>query len=333
MMQPFDPVVRMRALPVARLLADGEMHSIRSLAQRARVDEGAVGPLLEELQALGLPLVRDDRGAVGLPGGLELLSRDRVLSALRPRARGLLSEFDLHGQIDSTNTEALRRVQQGASSGLVVSAEQQTAGRGRRGRGWISPFGCNIYVSSVWEFAGNPAVIGGLSLAVGVAVAEALAETGFGSVSLKWPNDILYGDAKLGGILIEITGGASGPTTAVIGIGLNLRMPAKAATQIDQRWTDLASAGSGVSRNALLAAVLNHLLPLLDEYGSCGLEPWRERWLSRNAFSGRQVCLQQGDRQIVGEMLGVGERGELRIDVGGCELSFEGGEVSLRAVS
>jgi BirA family biotin operon repressor/biotin-[acetyl-CoA-carboxylase] ligase len=214
-----------------------------------------------------------------------------------------------------------------------VSAEQQTAGRGRRGRRWISPFGRNIYLSSLWKFAGKPEVIGGLSLAVGVAVAEALAETGFGDVKLKWPNDILYGDAKLGGILIETSGCASGPTTAVIGIGLNLGMPAEAAAEIDQPWTDLALAGNRVLRNELLAAVLNHLLPLLDEYESRGLEPWRERWLKRNAFGGRQVCLQQGDRQIVGTMLGIGDRGELRLDVGGSELFFDGGEVSLRAVS
>ena len=332
-MQPFDPVARMRALPVARLLADGEMHSIQQLAQAARLEGGAVELLLEELQALGLQLVRSDCGAVGLPGGLDLLSRDQVLSALTPRARSLLSELDLHAQIDSTNTEAFRRLRQGATSGLVVSAETQTAGRGRRGRSWTSPFGRNIYVSSLWHFAGKPEVIEGLSLAVGVAVAEALAEVGFKDVMLKWPNDILHGGAKLGGILIEISGGAAGPTNAVIGIGLNLGMPAEAATEIDQPWTDLTRADNGVLRNELLAAVLNHLLPLLDEYESRGLGPWRERWLSRDAFGGRQVRLQQGGRQIVGKMLGIGDRGELRLDVGGSELSFEGGEVSLRAVS
>ena len=242
-------------------------------------------------------------------------------------------ELDLHAQIDSTNTEALRRAQQGATSGLVVAAEQQTAGRGRRGRGWVSPFGRNLYMSCFWKFAGKPEVIEGLSLAVGVAVAEALADVGVTDVMLKWPNDILLGGAKLGGILIEITGGASGFTNAVTGIGLNLGMPAAATTEIDQPWTDLTLAGNRVLRNELLAAVLNHLLPLLDEYESRGLGPWRERWLSRNAFSGRQVRLRQGDRQIVGAMLGIGDRGELRLDVGGSELSFEGGEVSLRAVS
>ena len=141
--------------------------------------------------------------------------------------------------------EALRRVEAGGRSGLVCTAEQQTAGRGRRGREWISPFGRNLYVSTVWEFTQGAAALEGLSLAVGVAVAQALKGLGLPEVQLKWPNDIQHEGKKLGGVLLEMVGDASRQCQVVVGIGVNVAMPGAAANAIDQAWTDISRMTAG----------------------------------------------------------------------------------------
>ena len=265
----------------------------------------------------------------------ETLNRNHIESGLTPQARALLLELELHDSIDSTNAEALRRIERGtAGSGLVVSAEQQTAGRGRRGRGWVSPHAANIYLSLVWEFQRGVEAMDGLSLAVGVAAADALALRGLQNVALKWPNDLLHGGAKLGGILVETSGHVTGPTSAVIGVGINLAMPEAEAGGIDQRWTDASRAGGiDAGRNTLLATLLNHLLPLLADFESVGFGPWQDRWLARNAHAGQAVALRSGDSEVIGVVQGVDQTGALLLDLGGTVQAFNGGELSLRPVS
>jgi BirA family biotin operon repressor/biotin-[acetyl-CoA-carboxylase] ligase len=262
----------------------------------------------------------------------ELLDHECIHSGLSPQARALLSELVLHRDIDSTNADVARRLEAGAGSGLVVSAEQQTAGRGRHGRRWVSPFGTNIYLSLAWRFAQGVDGMVGLSLAAGAAAADALEQHGLADICLKWPNDILYGGAKLGGILVETSGAAAGPVTAVVGIGINLRMPAESAETIDQAWTDAERAtGATIGRNALLASLLNHMLPLLAGYEDEGFGSWRERWQDRNAHIGQPVTVRSGDSSVVGIVSGIDQTGALLLDVGGTEQVFSGGEVSLRA--
>lgn len=261
----------------------------------------------------------------------EPLASESIQAGLSPQARGLLTELALHQEIDSTNAEAMRRLGGGSGSGLVVSAEQQTAGRGRRGRRWVSPLGTNLYLSLAWTFDRGVEAMGGLSLAVGVAVADALDQQGLPGVGLKWPNDILHGGAKLGGILVETAGNNGGPADAVVGIGINLRMPEDSAGDIDQAWTDVERArGSGMGRNALFSTLLNHLLPLLAGFEREGFGAWRERWLSRNVHAGRRVTLTSGASTVAGVVQGIDESGALLLDVGGTTRSFNGGEISLR---
>lgn len=264
----------------------------------------------------------------------EPLASETIQAGLSPQARALLGELVLHREIDSTNTEALRRLADGSGSGLVVSAEQQTAGRGRHGRRWVSPPGAHIYLSLAWTFERGVESMGGLSLAVGVAVADALEQEGLPDVGLKWPNDILHAGAKLGGILIETAGNASGPAHAVVGIGLNLRMPEDSAGDIEQAWTDLErAAGAAADRNGLFSRLLNHLLPLMADFEYDGFVAWRERWLSRNAHAGRQVTVTSGANTVTGIVQGVDQTGALLLDVGGTVQAFSGGEVSLRSAS
>jgi BirA family biotin operon repressor/biotin-[acetyl-CoA-carboxylase] ligase len=264
----------------------------------------------------------------------DLLNRAVILELLPSKAAQLLQELDIQQVVDSTNALAMRHVQAGAGAGLVCVAEQQTAGRGRRGRAWVSPFATNLYLSVVAEFPRGAAAAEGLSLAVGVAVAEALELTGVTGLTLKWPNDILHADAKLGGVLIEIVGAADGPCQAVIGVGLNVCMPKTAALDIDQNWTDISRVFPGtVGRNQLLAAVLGELLPLVFSYERDGLAPWLDRWLQRDAYAGQRVVIHSGPREIAGAMAGIDKSGALLLDTGSGIQRIYGGEVSLRRES
>lgn len=276
-------------------------------------------------------------GSFGMPdthprADIEMLEVERILAGMSGPSRALLAQLSLHTEIDSTNAEALRRIAAGAGAGLVCIAEQQTAGRGRRGRRWISPFASNLYLSLVWEFAGGSAAAGGLSLAVGVAVTDALQRCGVTNLQLKWPNDILCGTAKLGGILVEIVESGTRACQLVVGVGINVQMPAAAAAAIDQDWTDIVSVtGSAPGRNHLLACLLDELLPLLASFETTGFGPWRQRWLERDAYAGKSVLVQSGALQLEGTASGINEQGALLLRVGETMQALHGGEVSLRA--
>ena len=315
------------------LLASGEYCSGQVLADALGISRTAVWKQLNALSELGLEIESVKGRGYRIPGGIDLLQAEQVRAALVPVAAGLLSRLELTETVDSTNAEAMRQVELGATSGLVCSAEQQLAGRGRRGRAWVSPFARNLYVSAVWEYHQGAAALEGLSLAVGVAVARALAACSLPPVQLKWPNDITYEGAKLGGVLLEMTGDAAGTCQVIVGIGLNVAMPDGAARDIDQAWTDIEtmSTGSRPGRNDLLAALLNELLPLLAGYEQQGFAPWRDPWLALDAFAGQSVVLHTGARDLAGIARGVDDRGALQLETAtaGTQSIF-GGEISMR---
>ena len=258
------------------LLANGEFRSGQDLADAMGVSRTAVWKQVNRLAAdLGLAIESVRGKGYRIPGGIDLLDADQVKAALDARARALLTRLEILDTVDSTNAEVMRQAEQGYVPGLVCTAEQQTAGRGRRGRQWVSPYASNLYLSLLWEFSQGAAALEGLSLAVGVAVARALRACAVPYVQLKWPNDVLYGGAKLGGILLEMTGDAAGSCQVVIGVGLNVAMPAAAAGAIDQAWTDIKTitANQHPGRNRLLAALLNELLPLVADFEQQGFSP------------------------------------------------------------
>ncbi|MFK8049167.1 MAG: bifunctional biotin--[acetyl-CoA-carboxylase] ligase/biotin operon repressor BirA [Halioglobus sp.] len=317
------------------LLADGEFHSGQDLAAALGISRTAIWKQLNKLKGLGLEIESVKGRGYRIPDGIDLIDEAKVRSKMTAIGLSLLKELSIQELIDSTNMEALRRVEQGARSGLVCTAEQQTAGRGRRGREWISPFGRNLYVSTVWEFSQGAAALEGLSLAVGVAVARALTDLGLPEVQLKWPNDILYRGKKLGGVLLEMVGDASGQCQVVVGIGLNVAMPRSAADSIDQAWTDvslMAEGGVAPGRNELLGSLLGQLLPLLAAFESDGFTPWREPWQSLDAHAGKSVILTTGNNKVAGIARGVDPRGALRLETSVGVESVFGGEISLRIV-
>ena len=211
-------------------------------------------------------------------------------------------------------------------------AERQTAGRGRRGRRWASPMAAHVYLSLSHRFdAGLPA-LQGLSLAVGVAAADALHALGYPRVRLKWPNDLMADGRKLGGILVEIGGDAGGPLRVVVGLGINVAMPAAAARDIDQPWCDLAGLSGGApDRHAVCVALLDVLLPMLARFEREGLAPWLERWARHDLLAGRAVRVVEGGRVYEGIAVGIAEDGALRLRGTDGERRCHAGEASLRA--
>lgn len=321
------------SLQILRMLADGDVHSGEELSELLHVSRTAVWKQLKKLQdSTGLVIESVKGRGYRLEGGIELLDEQRVLTAMSAASRNLLAELSVQQQIDSTNTLALQRAHEGASAGYVVVAEQQTAGRGRRGRQWASPFGANIYCSILWHFQSGAAALEGLSLAVGVAVARALTKIGLDGIQLKWPNDVLWQGRKLAGILLEMTGDAAGRCQVVVGVGINVAMRQGEATQIiDQPWVDASTAaGHPVSRNLLLAYLLSELLPILADFEGGGFAALQTEWSRLDAMAGKEVCLQMGERSIVGTAAGVGVNGALALDTGAGRQWFHGGEVSLR---
>lgn len=314
-----------------RLLSGGEFVSGQQIADTLGVSRTAVWKQLNRLGELGLDLESARGRGYRIPGGLDLLDRDAVIAAMSDEARQLLQELDLRDITSSTNAEAMARIAAGAGSGYVCTAEQQQAGRGRRGRSWVSPFGRNLYLSVVWEYSQGAAALEGLSLACGVAVARALAACDVPAVQLKWPNDILHDGAKLGGILLEMTGDPAGACQVVVGIGINVNMPR--AQGIDQAWTDLARVCDDrpPSRNELLGALLTELLLLLSGFEATGFAPWREAWCALDAFANAPVILHSGEKQLAGTARGVDARGALQLETVAAGMqSVFGGELSMR---
>jgi BirA family transcriptional regulator, biotin operon repressor / biotin---[acetyl-CoA-carboxylase] ligase len=315
------------------LLADGEIHSGEELSAVLGVSRTAIWKQLQKLQDVtGLELESIKGRGYRLIGGLERIDGDRVIDLMSPGARGLLGELNVCDQVDSTNSLALQKAQESPQSGYVVVAEQQLAGRGRRGKKWVSPYGCNIYCSIVWQFQNGAAALEGLSLAVGVAVARALKGLGVSDVGMKWPNDVICKERKLAGILLEMIGDAAGRCQVVIGVGINVSMAKETlAAVIDQPWTDVnTAAGTTVSRNKLLAGLLSELLPVLTEFEAKGFATFRTAWSAMDIMFGKEVVVHLGEQAVFGTAAGVGDNGSLAIDTESGRQWFHGGEVSLR---
>lgn len=302
-----------------------------ALARELGQTRAAIWKRIQGLRAAGVEI--DGRAGDGyqLQQRLELLDAAAILGTLpTPLADGLDS-LDVAWSVGSTNSELLRcsAPERGAR---VLLAERQTGGRGRRGRAWASPLAAHVYLSVLRGFAGGLSRLGGLSLVAGVAVAEALRAHGVAQVGLKWPNDIVVDGRKLGGLLVEGGGEFAGPARAVIGLGINVRMPPAFAAEISQPWTDLATLlGEGVSRNQVIAWLLAALLPALEEFERDGLAPFLPRYAALDSLSGRSVRVEDGGVLHEGTALGLAEDGALRVRIDGSERVFHAGEVSVRA--
>ena len=299
-------------------------HRVASIA-------GLDGECLDQLQALGVHV----RGQAVLDDDVDLLSASTIRDALTPATADWLRELAVHAHIGSTNTALLRRLDSDGVTGRVVTAEVQTAGRGRRGRAWLSPFGRNLAVSIGVAVDRPPAELGALSLVVGLAVRDALLEYGLKDIELKWPNDVLMQGAKLAGILIELAQ-PNRPAEVVIGIGVNVGCRQAVVPRVEQAVADVTDQVERPSRNRLLGGLVNHVVAVCRRFDAEGFVPFRDRWDAAHHYHGRAVTLTlpgtsgPGDA-VSGTVVGVASNGALRIASAAGVREYIAGEVSLRS--
>lgn len=316
-------------LPLLRTLSDGAWHSGTRLAEAAGISRAALSKRIHRLLDLGLEIETLPGRGCRLVEPLELLDADLIRGDLPSEWQQRLA-LQVQASTDSTNSQLVEADAAGDPQALL--AEHQTRGRGRQGRVWHSPFGTNLYLSLAWTFPQWPPQLTALSLAAGVAVAEALESLGAAQIRLKWPNDIWWQDAKLGGILIEQRGEAGGACRMVLGLGLNISMRSATDAQISQAWTSLAEAlpGQRLSRNRIAAHVLAHWCAMLDSFSKTGFDPYLPRWRERDLTRNRAVHLEQDAEQLLGIARGVDDDGALLMDVDGERRRILSGDVRLR---
>lgn len=310
------------------LLADGRFRSGEEIGERLGVSRAAVWKRLQQLQPLGLEVHAVRGRGYRLARPVDLLRAERILERLQADTRGLCPGIDIPFSVDSTSAWLQRRGQS-SPKGQACVAEYQTAGRGRRGRHWVSPFGSNIYLSLLWRFEGTGQTAG-LSLAVAVAVTEALERLGARHLTLKWPNDVLFEGRKLAGILIEVTGEATGGCQVIIGIGVNVGMPAAESEAIDQPWADLTETGASPERNRVAGSLLDALIRTLARFEREGLDRFLGAWRSRDCMYGQPVSVQFAEGSLQGVGRGVDQFGQFLVEHAGGTERLNYGEVSLR---
>lgn len=311
------------------MLADARIHSGRSLATQLGCSRAGLSRRLREAHRLG-PCIESVRGrGYRLQEPLDLIDPGGLSALLAPLPWPF--RVDVLDECPSTSTLLLERAHNGAAHASVLVCERQTAGRGRRGAEWISALGGSLTFSLLWRFRRAASELPGLSLAVAVGAARAIEALGFGPVLLKWPNDLLFADAKLGGILIETGGDPAGPCVAVIGLGLNVRLSEAARTAIAVPAAHLAHCETPPSRTILLVRLLEQLAEVLETFENAGFAALREDWLQRHAWQGRRVALKVADRQVAeGEAVGIAEDGALLLRSERGLEHFHAGELSLR---
>jgi BirA family transcriptional regulator, biotin operon repressor / biotin---[acetyl-CoA-carboxylase] ligase len=319
-----------------RLLADGEFHSGARLAARLGVSRTAVWKVLHGISELGLEVHSVPKRGYRLSQAIETLSQTRIESRLSRDSLSRVRKLEVLAEIESTNSRLFAVSDLPTGRADVCIAEFQSAGRGRRGRSWTAPYGGGLCLSLSWQFPESPRQIGALSLATGVGVLRALSEQGVGGIGLKWPNDILCGGRKLGGILIELRAETAGPAYVVLGIGLNFRLSKQARRAIQASGVaavDLAEIGAlaTTSRNMLAAAIVNRLLEVLAEFQQQGFRTFMNEWRDADALAGEPIRVLLGEQTQQGIARGIDEDGALMLETPTGLLRFVSGEISVRA--
>ena len=299
-------------LTLISLLADGEFHSGEQLGETLGMSRAAINKHVQTLRDWGVDVFTVPGKGYSLPEPIQLLDASVIHAQLDS---GNVTVLPV---IDSTNQYLLDRIGQ-LTSGDACVAEYQQAGRGRRGRKWFSPFGANLYLSMYWRLEQGPAAAIGLSLVIGIVMAEVLRDLGAEKVRVKWPNDLYLLDRKLAGILVELTGKTGDAAQIVIGAGINMAMRRVEEGVVNQGWINLQEAGITLDRN------------MLELFEQEGLAPYLSRWEKLDNFINRPVKLIIGDKEIFGISRGIDAQGALLLEQDGVIKPWMGGEISLRS--
>ncbi|EMG6529247.1 MULTISPECIES: bifunctional biotin--[acetyl-CoA-carboxylase] ligase/biotin operon repressor BirA [Providencia] len=314
-------------LQLIDILADAQVHSGEQLGEQLGMTRSAINKHIKTLRSWGLNIETIAGKGYKLPYQINLLSEEAIKKQIDD------VNIIVEPVIDSTNQYMLERIAE-LKSGDTCLAEYQSAGRGRRGRQWISPFGCNLYLSMYWRLEQGPAAAVGLSLVVGIVIAEVLNRISQEKVKVKWPNDLYMNDKKLAGILVELTGKTGDAAHIIIGVGINIGMNnnnIESSKSITQEWSSLRDEVENIERNELSANIIKSLRESLVIFEHEGLKPFLERWFKLDNFLNRHVKLLIGNDVISGIERGVNDQGALLLQKDNGEIiPYIGGEISLR---
>ncbi|MDR8526016.1 MULTISPECIES: bifunctional biotin--[acetyl-CoA-carboxylase] ligase/biotin operon repressor BirA [Shewanella] len=303
-------------------LAAGSFVSGEALAALLGVSRTAVANHIAGLEEYGVDIYSVKGKGYRLNGPISLVDETKLKQQIANRC----FYFD---EIPSTNAFILKHAEELVSGDICV-AEYQSAGRGRRGRVWVSPYGCHLYFSMFWQFPQGMAQAMGLSLVVACSIVSVLKQLGVKDVGVKWPNDIYLENRKLAGVLIEMNGQTDSECNLVIGIGLNMAMSEQHAAMIDQPWSDLVGQDAMPDKTELLVLLQKQLQRDLSVFQGSGLSAFSQRWRDADLFDGRQVKLLMGQEEVLGVCRGVDEQGAILLETDAGLQSFIGGEISLR---
>lgn len=311
-------------------LNDGEFHSGQILASDFALSRTAIANHIEALKQIGVDVFSVKGKGYKVARPIELLNLGKICEYQNDNRHA--NRIHISNIVGSTNDLIKRMITSDikVERGTCCLAEAQTNGRGRRGKSWVSPFGCSIYLSMLWKFASVYQALAGLSIMVGVSVSKSLMRLGIDDTQLKWPNDVYHQNKKLAGVLIELEGQVGAQTNAIIGIGLNYHLP-QDIQGIDQAFTDIHHTGVTVSRNQLVACIIEDLWHNLTLFENDGLSNFLDDWHKRDWLLNKAITVHNGSNAVHGVSKGIDKDGALLLQQNGSVQAFHGGEISVRA--
>ena len=328
MLKGKQSIQRVRTL-LLKTLQNGEFHSGEHLAATFELSRSAISNHIKAMCELGIEIFSVKGRGYKLANPIELLSYDQISRYLSASNKDKTKLIQVENLVTSTN-DIVKAQMQEVESGFCCLAEAQSAGRGRRGRTWVSPYASSLYFSMLWRFSSGYQAMAGLSLMIGVIVNDTLLEMGVGQCQLKWPNDIYFNNQKSAGILIEVEGQVGASASAIIGIGVNIRLP-NDVKGIDQAFTDLHSISEQfIGRNKFAAALIDNLWQALPLFEKEGMKPFISRWQKADLYNNKEIKLLSGKNVTVGISRGIDETGALLLEIDRKIQAFHGGEISVR---
>lgn len=311
----------------------------QDLANSLGVTRATIHNCILRIDAMGIAVQRVRGKGYKLANKLDLLDAQSILAKLSQATSKRLQKLNIEQQTSSTNISIAENALPKAGHFSVLLAEMQTAGKGRRGRAWVSPYAANIYMSVLCNMQKPLSELSTVSPSLAICIAQALTDIGVQGIGLKWPNDIYCENKKLAGLLIECSGELSGYTKMIIGIGVNVYMSQHNNISIEQRWTDIISHldvnrnKDLFSRNELVASLLNHMQPLLDEINHSDSSGLSEQWAQWDIMGNKRVVLHAATESISGIARGIDDYGCLLLETDAGLQQISAGDVSLRAES
>jgi len=320
----------LRTEKLLRILADGKFHSGESIAQQLAVSRTAVWKLIQKISDWQLEVYSVRGKGYRIPGGLDLLDKSALMAQLQ-LAGASFEQVHVLTSLDSTADFVANQWKQSPGVATVCIAEHQSAGRGRKGRRWVSPFAANLYFSIGVALPLGLSALGGVSLAVGMSLAQTLNRFADDQIKIKWPNDLLVAHKKLAGILVEASGDSTDSSFLNIGVGINWQMQDKQAETIEQPWTNLKTlVGKDVSRGDILAQLLINIDQTLSQYQQGGFKHFSQDWAQLSALYQQPVTIYRTHDKVDGIEIGIEDNGALKLQTANGVEVFHSGEVSLR---